>query len=124
MVTDGDVAIKNRVKEFLRGAAAPKVKRHGRDSFFFSGIAVIALVSLTAISYRPSGSGGNVREDISPPILRFPSADRFPLAYSVRVVLTPGREFYLDERTAAMLGVIRTARADESSHVVTGDIHD
>lgn len=120
MITDGDVLTKNKVKELLRNSTEPKTpkgKRRGRETFFVANIAIVALVALTAISYGPSSATIRAidavsEEDASATIERESASGepiRYPLISTVKVVLESGNEFYLDERTAAMLGAIKLA---------------
>ncbi len=123
MVTDGDVTIKNKVKDFLRGATPPRIKRRSRDSFFLANIAIVALVALTAISYRPSGAASHANrpdEDARVVIEREPASGapfRYPIISAVKVVLESGAEIYLEERTAAMLGVVKFAKTDAGNAI-------
>jgi len=124
MVMDGEVLTKNKVKELLRsatGANTQKGKRRRRDSFFLASIAIVALVALTAISYRPSEAMNravqpSVPEEISiaPAIIeREPvTVTRYPLTTVVKVVFESGAELYFEYRTAAMLGAVKLAQAD------------
>lgn len=121
MVTDGEVLTKNKVKELLRSATPPRGKRWKRDSFFFAGIAIVALVALTAISYRPSEA---MNRALRPHTLEetgsvLATAERepltvtqYPLTTVVKVVLESGAELYLEHRTAAMLGAVKLTKAE------------
>lgn len=124
MVTDGDALTKNKVKELLRSATESKPKRWRRESFFLASIAIVALVALTAISHKPSGADSRAihfsatdEPAEAPPasIEREPmlvSVTRYPLITIVKVVFDSGAEYYLEYRTAAMLGAVKLARAD------------
>lgn len=125
MVTDGDVLTKNKVKELLRSATEPKTKnkRRGRDSFFLTSIAIVALVSLTAISYRPSEAVSRAIQPSAPEeissapaaIERDPAPNtvtRYPLTTVVKVVFDSGAELYFEYRTAAMFGAVKLAQAE------------
>lgn len=121
MVTDGEAITKNKVKELLRSATPPKGKRWGRERFLLASIAIVAL---TAISYRPADIGGRMfpprgPEEIAraPATFEYGQAQdnvvRYPLTTVVKVALGSGDELYLEYRTAAMLGAVRLAKADE-----------
>lgn len=126
MVIDGDVLTKNKVKELLRNSTepkAPKGKRRGRETFFLASIAIVALVALTAISYRPSEAVNHAIQPSSPEeissapaaVERDPASNtvtRYPLTTVVKVMFESGAELYLEYRTAAMLGAVRLARSD------------
>ncbi len=127
---DNDSTRGNRIKELLGGATTRSAAKNGRDdcmdaggraasgtaagAFFITSTAIVALVSLTAISYRPSGVVADARdvtsdvreESIAPAPV---SLNMVPLRYAVRVVLESGNVFYFDERTAAMLGAVKLA---------------
>lgn len=126
MYTGGSDSTKNKIKELLSSAttrsaqgSAVKIGRRTRDAFFLTSTAIVALVALTAISYRPSGaatesrgiSGDTYEEGVAPSAVSL-DAIRYPLRNVVRVVLESGYEFYLDERTAAILGAVKAARID------------
>jgi hypothetical protein len=129
MYAGGNDSTKNKIKEILSGAAnnvttrgaqgSMKIGRRTRDAFFITSTAIVALVALTAISYRPAGVVADARdvasdvreESVAPAPVTF-DAVRYPLTYVVRVVLASGNEVYLDERTAAMLGAVKFANAD------------
>jgi hypothetical protein len=125
MYTGGSESTKNKIKELLSSATtrsahgAVKIGQRTRDAFFLTSTAIVALVALTAISYRPSSGvaesrdvSSDAREESIAPVTASLDAIRYPLRSVVRVVLESGYEFYLDERTAAMLGAVRLARAD------------
>lgn len=125
MYTGGNDSTKNRIKELLSGATtrgthgAMKIGRRTRDAFFLTSTAIVALVALTAISYRPSsvvaesrGVISDAHEENAASAPASLDAIRYSLRSVVRVVLESGYEFYLDERTAAMLGAIKLTRAD------------
>lgn len=129
MYTGGSDSTKNKIKEILSGATssapvrgahgAMKIGRRTRDAFFVTSTAIVALVALTAISYRPSGVAADAHginsdtheESIAPALV---SLNMVPLRYAVRVVLESGNVFYFDERTAAMLGAVRLASGDNN----------
>lgn len=124
MVIDGDVLTKNKVKELLRNSTepkAPKGKRRGRETFFVANIAIVALVALTAISYRPSlsvdrgidltqraedGDSTFARDAESSTVIRY------PLTTAVKVILPAGDEVYFEYRTAAMLGALKMTKEE------------
>lgn len=131
MNTGGSDSTKNKIKEILSGAAssapvrgaqgAMKIGRRSRDAFFVTSIAIVALVALTAISYRPShvaaeahSVNSDTREESVAPAQTSLDMIRLPLTYAIRVVLESGNVFYFDERTAAMLGAVRLASGDNN----------
>ncbi len=126
MHTGGSDSTKNRIKEILSGATsgasvrgaqgAMKIGRRTRDAFFITSTAIVALVALTAISYRPSNVAADARginNDMhEESVAHTPvSLNMVPLRYAVRVVLESGNAFYFDERTAAMFGAVKLASA-------------
>lgn len=129
MYMGGSDSTKNKIKEILSGATSNattrgahgvmKIGRRTRDAFFITSTAIVALVSLTAISYRPSGVAADARDVASDvreeSVAHAPvSLNMVPLRYAVRVVFESGLELYFDERTAAMLGAVRLAGGDNN----------